>query len=253
MTQPEVFIFDLDGTIAESKQPITARMAEMLTQLLAHSRVAIASGGKFKQLHKQVANQLPANTQLEKLYFLPTSGAALYYYRDTKWHTVYEKLLTDTEAIHITKAIEQAVKSTRVIFPNTTLYGTQTEFRGTEVSFSALGQNAPLEQKRTWDPTREKREILHASLVPLLSEYEVHIGGMTTIDITQKGIDKAYGIERLSEFLSIPITHMLYIGDELQNGGNDEAVLRTQAHTHKVTDPRDTYRFITELLTHEDI
>ena len=253
MTQPEVFVFDLDQTIATSKQPITVRMAEMITQLLTRSRVTIASGGKFEQLRKQVADQLPAKAQLEKLYFLPTSGAALYYYRGGEWCVVYEKRLTDDEVVHITQAIKLALKSTRVISPNTPHYDMQIEFRGTEVSFSALGQKAPLEQKRLWDPTRKKREILRVSLVSLLSEYEVHIGGMTTIDITQKGIDKAYGIEKLSEFLSIPMTHMLYIGDELQNGGNDEAVLRTQVHTHEVTDPNDTYRFITELLTREDM
>ncbi len=253
MLKPEIFIFDLDQTIAESKQPITPRIADMITQLLTFSRVAIASGGRFEQLYTQVAGQLPNIANLEKLYFLPTSGASLYHYHAMKWHIVYEKRLTSTEVVHITKVIEQAVGITHVIAPDTKLYGIQIEFRNTQISFSALGQEAPLEQKRMWDPTREKRETLCSSIISLLPEYEVHIGGMTTIDITQKGIDKAYGIERLSEFLSIPVSHMLYIGDELQDGGNDEAVLRTHAHTHKVTGPDDTYSFIMDMITGKKI
>ncbi len=249
MTRPEVFIFDLDGTIAQSKQPIMPHMAEMLTQLLADASVAIASGGKFGQLRLQVADRLPSHARLEKLYFLPTSGAALYYYRGAKWHTAYEKRLTDNDVSHIKQAISQALEDAPVVSPDTPHQGVQIEFRGTEVSFSALGQGASLEEKRLWDPTRKKREALRTALVPLLPNYEVNIGGMTTIDITRKGIDKAYGIERLSEFLSIPVTHMLYVGDELQNGGNDEAVLRTQVHTRAVTDPDDTYEVITKLLT----
>ena len=47
------------------------------------------------------------------------------------------------------------------------------------------------------------------------------MGGATSIDVTKPGIDKAYGIRKLRDILSIPLSEMVFIGDALFEGGND--------------------------------
>lgn len=246
----DCIVFDLDGTLAKSKQSIDSEITSALTTLLDKTCVAVASGGKFEQLKIQVADQLHYRVDITHLYLLPTSGATLYAFIKDKWVCIYEETLTQEEADEITYAIHEANDKVHIVDFSEPSIGDRIEFRGAQVSFSALGQEAPLEEKNLWDKSRTKRNALRSALIPLLSAYEVRIGGTTTIDITKKGIDKAYGVQRLSEYLKIPLSNMIYVGDELVHGGNDEAVLKTSIRTHSVTNPDDTKHFIESLSIH---
>jgi len=245
---PECVVFDLDNTLTKSKQPIEEPMLHTLSSLLKNTNVAITSGGKLEQLIKQVAEKIPDDNLLGKLFLLPTSGAALYVYENKDWKCIYEDSLSPEEVEDIGNAIRFANDKTHTVDFNQQSYGERIEFRGAQISFSALGQKAPLEEKIAWDPTRAKREAFLAMILPLLKAYTVRIGGTTTIDITKKGIDKAYGIKQLSKYLSIPINRMLYVGDELGPAGNDEVVIKTGIETRTVTNPDDTEHFIKSLL-----
>ena len=61
-------------------------------------------------------------------------------------------------------------------------------------------------------------------LSPLLEEFEVRAGGTTTIDITKKGIDKAYGMNKIMDMLNIGKEEIFFIGDKIIEGGNDYPV-----------------------------
>jgi hypothetical protein len=87
------------------------------------------------------------------------------------------------------------------------------------------------------------------SLTERLPKFSVGIGGATSIDVTKKGIDKAYGLQKLCERLKVKEADALYIGDELGAGGNDEAVYKTDVATCVVMSPADTLRSIKTLLT----
>ena len=128
-------------------------------------------------------------------------------------------------------------------------WGEQLEDRGAEIAFSALGQQAPLDAKEFWHREHEgARDDLRNALVKNLPDFSVTEGGLTTIQITRKGITKAYGIKRLSELTSIPIAQMLYVGDALEEGGNDAVVKDTGVPTHQVFGPEETAGLITSLL-----
>ena len=84
-----------------------------------------------------------------------------------------------------------------------------------------LGQQAPLEAKDTWDPNHEKRKKLQAILQDMLPDLSINIGGSTSIDITRKGVDKAYGLKKLSETVGVELDAILFLGDAIFPGGND--------------------------------
>lgn len=244
---PAMVMFDLDNTLATSKQAIDSDMAALVASLLARTCVAVISGGKFEQLEKQVAKELPTDAQLDHLYILPTSGAALYTY-DGAWKKRYEESLSEDETSRIESAIEQAVEQTGVIDATTPSYGERIEARGAQVTFSALGQEAPWDAKKVWDPDMVKRRAMQAALLPLLPGYDVKMGGATSIDVTKRGVNKAFGVRKLSEVTDIAIADMLYVGDQLENGGNDAVVKETGIATHAVKDPSETKAFISSVL-----
>ncbi len=247
MTLPTL-IFDLDGTLTDSKQPLTSKMAHLLSELLDVTRVGVISGGAMPQFLHQVVVELPSDANFANLYLLPTSGAAMYEYQRGGWAQVYVERLTQDEMHGIEAAINEAISETGVIDLSVPAHGERIELRGSQVTLSALGQDAPLAEKMAWDPDRAKRVQLQSAIAKRLPGFLVKIGGKTSIDVTKLGIDKAYGVSKLCEHIHIPENEALYVGDELGPEGNDEAVLRTGAETRSVKNPIETATFIENLL-----
>jgi HAD superfamily hydrolase (TIGR01484 family) len=236
-----LIVFDLDGTLAESKAAIDAEMGTLLQRLLGVVKVAIISGGDFPQFKTQVIDHLPAGSGLGNLSILPTSGTKFFQYRDG-WHELYADALSDDDKKTIEDALERAIAQSG--FEPAKHWGDRIEDRGTQITYSALGQQAPLEEKSRWDPDFEKRKQIKAILDKSLPEFSVRLGGTTSIDVTRPGIDKAYGIHKLSEVLKISIAQMLFIGDAIFPGGNDYPAFQAGAETIDVRDPHETKRVI---------
>ena len=137
--------FDLDGTLAESKQAIREDMGEALADLLAVADVAVISGGDWPQFDKQVASRLPKRADLAKLWLMPTTGTKLYTHKGGKWSAVYAELFDNDEKKKIIDAFGEALEATG--FEPEKTWGERIEDRGSQITFSALGQEAPIERK----------------------------------------------------------------------------------------------------------
>lgn len=244
----KLIIFDLDGTLAESKQPLTREMASLVTQLMSSVNVAVISGGEMPQFMKQVVDALPSGANFANLYLLPTSGAAFYAYEKGTWKKIYEERLSGKEAHVIETAMRAAAEETGVVNFSEPSWGERIEYRGGQVTLSALGQQAPIVLKKEWDPSHEKRRALQTNIAERIPEFSVGIGGATSIDVTKRGIDKAYGVRKLCERISISESDALYVGDELETGGNDEAVYKTEARIERVKNPHETELLIRSFL-----
>lgn len=248
-TMPPLVMFDLDGTLAESKQPIDRAMAHLLARLLARAKVAVVSGGALPQFLKQVVARLDQDAALTNLYLLPTSGAALYEYRNGGWDKIYEERISEADAARIEAAAREGAEVSGAIDFSEPAWGERIEYRGAQVTLSALGQEAPVAEKKAWDPDKSKRRALQKEIDARLPEgFTALMGGATSIDITRAGIDKAYGIRQLAARLSIPESSVLYVGDELTEGGNDAPAFSTEAQTAPVASPAETLRLIGALL-----
>lgn len=232
-----LIVFDLDGTLALSKAALDDEMAALLKRLLAVIKVAIISGGDSPQFQTQVIDRLPAGSDLANLSLQPTSGTKFFRY-DGQWNKLYSDDLSDDQKKKIEDALESAVKATG--FQPEETWGERIEDRGTQITYSALGQQAPLDAKEKWDPDFAKRKAIKAILDTTIPEFSVRLGGTTSIDVTRPGIDKAYGIRKLRDVLGIPISEMLFIGDAVFPGGNDYAAVEAGTDTIQVRDPNET-------------
>jgi phosphomannomutase len=243
----KLIIFDLDGTLAESKSPMDEEMIELLTKLLEKKKVAIMSGGSFHQFQKQFLGDFPHSDFLKNLYLCPTCGSSFYQY-DMAWKEVYSEKLTSEEKRRIYEAFDIALEKVGFQKPEK-MYGELIEDRGSQITFSAFGQQAPLSLKAPWDPDHVKRLAMISFLEKSLPDLEARIGGTTSIDVTKKSIDKAYGVRKLQENLHIPIAEMLFVGDALFPGGNDYSATVTGIDTAPVLGPEDTKALIRRLIS----
>jgi phosphomannomutase len=241
----KLIVFDLDGTLAASKAEMDAEMAGLLGRLLNVVKVAVISGGGWPQFEAQVLARMANDPNLEELSMLPTSGTQFYQY-DTAWTLLYAENFTEAEKQKILSSLQQVVDHSSYRPAET--WGEIIEDRGSQITFSALGQQAPIEAKEQWDPDFSKRQRMKAVLDQMLPEFSVRLGGSTSIDVTGLGIDKAYGIRKLRDVLGIAIPDMIFIGDAIFPGGNDYPAKEAGVLCIQVRDAEETKRVAEAIL-----
>lgn len=243
--------FDLDDTLAPSKSQIPAGIADALTRLLQRYQVCIISGGQYGQFQKQVLSQLAgvSDEYLQNLHLMPTCGTQYYRYDSAtgQWSMRYIEALSVKQKNAAKEALVREAKA--LGFWESNPWGMIIEDRESQITFSALGQEAPIAAKEAWDPNGEKKLKLRDAVARVLPDLEVRAGGTTSIDITAKGIDKAFGIQKLVKVSSVQIENMLFFGDKLQPGGNDYPVKELGVASIEVTGWQDTLEKLEALLT----
>ena len=251
-----LIIFDIDGTLTPSKAPADMEMINLLLSLLEERSVAIIGGGKYSLFREQLIDQLPSqDKRLERLYLFPTCSTAFYRFNG-EWNEVYSHRLSEEEKEKINRAFEETFQEVNYQHPEKT-YGSVIEDRETQITFSSLGQEVVamtgeeqgVKLKQEWfDKNDRLRQQMREILQKKLPDFEVRAGGLTSIDITRKGIDKAYGVRQISEHLNIKIEDMLFVGDAIFPGGNDYAALETGIDYVKVENPSDTKELIRNII-----
>lgn len=246
MTTPLLVAFDLDDTLAPSKTPIDPRMGALIAALSQRVDVAIISGGQWEQFRTQLVTNLPADTDLSRIHLLPTCGTQYWRHDGSAFAALYSEGLTETQKAEALRAVEEEAR--RLDLWEANPWGDILEDRGTQITFSALGQQAPLDAKKAWDPTGEKKSTLRDAVAARLEGLEVRSGGSTSIDITREGIDKAYGMHKLANATGIALEEMLFFGDRLDVGGNDRPVLDMGVTCISVDGPEHTADHLDELI-----
>ena len=241
----KLIVFDLDGTLAPSKSSLDPQTAGLLRDLLDIIKVAVISGGAWTQFEMQLLTDLPKNSLLANLSLLPTCGTKFFQYNGT-WEELYSEDLTAAEKRKIRDSLDKAAGEAG--YRAKKVWGEVIEDRGSQVTYSALGQQAPLAEKEEWDPDFAKRKKITAILETLIPEFSIRIGGATSIDVTKPGIDKAYGIGKLRDTLHLSFKEMIYIGDALFPGGNDYPAEEAGVVSIPVKGPAETNLVISTIL-----
>ena len=228
MTYRHLF-FDLDKTIAPSREPILPEMFDLLMSL--PQDIVIVSGQRTDKIAWQ-SNELPA-TRLGQNgnHAMTADGTEL-------WYTP----LTESERAAIMEHIEQLID--RLPEPPNREY-TPIEDRGAQITFSPVGNTAPVEVKRTYDPDTSKRLALLEAVPFISEELVVKIGGSTSLDYIHKDRHKGTNVRRLIDQNGWNAADCVYIGDGLYPGGNDESVIGV-IDTIPVADHLETYRLLNE-------
>lgn len=243
----KLIAFDLDGTLADSKAPIDPLMADALAKLLERYEVCIITGGTQEQIISQVVDKLSKEIKISNLHLMPTAGARYLKFQNNQWSSIYEKNLPPELSAKIMQVIEEEAQ--KLGYWENQVYGDIIEDRKSQITFSALGQKAPVRVKENWDPTGIKKENLRLKIAHIFPDLEVRSGGTTSIDVTMKNIDKAFGVHELLNRNNINTKDILFIGDRLNYGGNDFPVIATGVDTQEVNSWHETLTIIQTLLS----
>lgn len=220
MAEVKCLAFDLDGTLADSKQPIPDEIAAELERLASNYIIAIITGGTFEQVHYQVAQRLNHSAGLE---VFSCSGAAYHIYNENGEPVhIYEHTIAHADEWDIRDQIERVAK--QFGYWQDITVGPAFDFRGSQLTWSACGQLAPLSLKESFDVSGEKRRKIIAELD--IPGFEARVGGTNSIDVSISGYDKAYAIEVLLKS-GLTTKDIVFFGDRLTESGNDYPVTKT--------------------------
>jgi HAD superfamily hydrolase (TIGR01484 family) len=222
--------FDMDQTVAPARQPILPEMYELLDSL-PHD-IIIVSGQEVPKIAWQ-SNGLPA-------YTLGQNGNHATDVSDVElWNIPLDEAHRREIMAHIEAIVE-------ILDHELNHQWTPIEDRGAQITFSPIGNTAPIEVKQTYDPDRKKREELMARVPFQSDELVVKIGGSTSLDYIHKDRHKGTNVQKLIDLMGWNKDECIYFGDGLYPGGNDEAVIGV-IETVPVDDHLDTYRKLREL------
>lgn len=247
----KVIVCDLDGTLAPSKSKLSPEMAEVICSLLLKHILVVVSGGVFSQFEKQFLSQLHCGPEvLKNLYLFPTMGTTCFVYDSIgkEWKQLYNESLDAQERENITYALKEAVVQSGLDFNPKDIYGSLIEDRGSQITFSGRGQEAPIQIKESWDPDKSKRQKIAGYLKDKIPQFDISFGGMTSIDITRKGLDKAYAIGKIKKILEVTDDDIIFVGDALYAGGNDAPVKKTDVDYIQEDGPDQTIEFLRQYL-----
>lgn len=246
MPCPRAAIFDLDDTLAESFQPPKDAMVSRLLRLLDKIPVAIMSAAGFPRIEADFLHKMARSPRIDFFYIFPNSSGQCFLHEGGSWKKAYGSVLAEDERRKIRTAIDESVREVQLELD--LRYEPMIIDRDVEIAYAALGLSASEEDKRALDPDKSKRKRLKEALDRRLPDFEVLIGGKTTMDITHKGITKAHGVEWFAQKLGIPTSEMLYVGDAFYDGGNDAAVVPTGVRTRPVSGPEETGIVLDEMI-----
>lgn len=247
MQCPKAAMFDIDETLAPSFQSPAPEVVEKLLELLEKIPLALISGAGFERVQKDFLSTLEHASHIDRLCVLTNSASQAYTWTGG-WNQEYNFALTHEERSKIRAAISAAAIELPVL-REVQIHGEQIADREAQIAFTAVGLDAPNEYKRAWDPDAAKRRLIRAYLIPLLPEFDIRTGGASTIDITRKDINKAYGVRWFAERLGTTPDQMLYVGDALYEGGNDAVVVPTGIQTIKIESLAQTPGVLDQLNT----
>lgn len=244
-------VFDLDGTLTESKQPLDKEMAFLLLELSKKTMVAVISGASYEQFRAQFLSHFTSPELAgNNLILLPTSGSQCYEFDDPTgdWKLVDEIPFAPADKEKVLTVLREIISSGQFDIP-TESQGDYIEDRGTQITFSALGQRATQESKQAWDPDKVKRQKIKTEIDRQVPGLSISFGGMSSVDILPAGQNKATGLKRFLARIKLPIADVVFVGDSLFAGGNDLSVKETGIETLAVSGPAETKALISDWLT----
>ncbi|MFH1276319.1 MAG: HAD-IIB family hydrolase [Candidatus Woesearchaeota archaeon] len=245
LSEKRVIITDVDETICETCQVIEDEMAEVISFLIQKGfTFAFISGTEPHYLKQMISSKVKG-----KHFLLPTTGTiCLEVNPNEEDKELYKYMMNDNEKNEVMQALEELTSKFNI--QSLTTKEDQIQDRNTQIVLSAIGRNAPTELKKKYDPDAKKRIEWIEFLKTILDEnkYEITYAGTTSIDITQKGLDKGWGIKKFANYYNINLNSILFFGDKTYPGGNDYPATKIVDFI-TVKNPEDTLKNLKEIKT----
>ena len=246
---PKAFIFDMDGTLTESRRCITEQTLSALKSL-SPAKLYLVTGSDMVKVVEQMGNDVLLE-RFERV--MACNGTRVW---NCNLDMDDEMLSYEPELIHKVSLIDyysqpdiNHIISTllRLAADNHTKYktGTFVEWRDSQINFSLIGRNCSLEQRddyAKWDEKSGERDRAIEQLRETFKNWGLSFrkGGQISIDITRRGWDKSYALQSIAESPE----DCVFFGDRIEGNGNDSDIAVLCGAYHEVSGPEETVEII---------
>ena len=227
------FLFDIDGTITESRQKIDPEFQEFMLDFVGSNKVAFVTGSDRRKTVEQIGEELFNRVD----YSFNCAGNERWrhgvLFHKTQWNPPDE--LFD----YLDGLLEKSKFDSKT--------GRHIELRNGMVNFSIPGRNCNSDIRKeyiAWDKATDERMQLRDKIGYKFGNLDVFVGGDTGLDIYQKGKSK----EQVIDFLKVVESEKTYyFGDQIFRGGNDYNIAMKCDHRYAVRSWRNTYEILSFL------
>ena len=224
-----IYIFDVDGTLTPSRNPMDKDFKDFFKKFIKKKRVWLISGSDKDKTIEQVGEDIW--TSVERAY--QSSGNQLWVKGKLKYQ--YEFKTED----YLKELLEMFLDKSE--YPHR--YGNHIEERPGALNFSVVGRDCTQEQREhyaKWDDKHQERKDFAWEIKERYPWLDAVVGGEISIDIYEKFKDKGQIVKDIRGKFE-------FFGDRLYPGGNDFAIQqeiviqkRKGCKTHRVKTWRDT-------------
>ena len=213
----KIYIFDVDGTLTPSRQPMTDEFKKFFKEWVKKNKFYLVTGSDLPKLQEQMCY---FDIEAEGIFTccgnefwkpdpsIPITSAEQIYHNKFK---PPQNLLTYLgEQLRMT---DYPVKA-----------GNHIEDRGTLLNFSIVGRDCSLQQRKDYyeyDKLTDERKTIAKYIRESWNDLDAVIGGQISIDIYPKGNDKSQVLNVIEQERLVPPSEYIFIGDGIENGGND--------------------------------
>jgi len=254
-----VLLFDLDGTLCESRKSITPQLVDLLSKANQQVEVGILTGSDLDFLQEQCQELFQTLGYDNKVYAMACNGTKSFLvskedtgtikYTLIKQENLRERIGEDDFKIIMRELIyEQTEAMIDYDFP---LTGNFVTYRGSTINWCPVGRCANDNDRTLFKNEDKEKKIREKSANNLKKAFKrndikdliINVAGDTSFDIYPSGWDKTYAMQFFKK-------HDVYFwGDRMQEGGNDYTMhMRDDVKSFPVRDANDTYKSVKKLL-----
>ncbi len=241
-----LLLFDIDGTLTESRKLIKENMIECLKKASSYEDIDIATVGGSDLPKAQ--EQLQSAIDLLKFTF--TENGLVYLDEKKQLHKVnrisnflgYDKLKEFVNfCLKYIADLDIPVKT-----------GTFVELRTGIINISPIGRNCTQEERDAFVIYNSKTHVLENFRDAVLKEFgekfglEISIGGQISFDVFPNGWDKRFCLQ----FIEKLYDNIIFFGDKGYYGGNDYQIITNEKITRgvKTKNPENTIELVNKII-----
>ena len=228
-----IVLFDMDGTLTESRQAIHVNMVKKIKELLQvpNVEVGVVTGSDYDYVKQQLGLLLDESDMCQKIHIMPCNGTK-YYTPPTSKDGLYKLSHYEDMVMFLGKENMRALmqvlieRQSRFSHSLDDLTGHFISYRGSMINWCPIGRNASESQRyefmkldNFYEPTLRTRELRALSYkladINLESRVVVKLGGDTSFDIYPIGWDKTFCLQYFQDH------QIWFVGDRCHKDGND--------------------------------
>lgn len=234
----KLIAMDLDGTLTQHKSPLSDETRAALDTLSQKYKLLIVGAGDVMRIFNQLGK-----------YPIDIIGNYGMQYGEYDKNSGELNIIIDVKESCNRSSIDERVSYFRRKYNYENYKGESVEYHTSGcITFPILGTSAEQEDKLSFDPDRKKRRKIYAEVEEKFPEYCVFVGGSSSFDMAPKPYNKYYALSLYCEKFGITHSEVVYIGDDYGEGGNDEAVYKSDFNYIMIDDYRDFSKRIQVLL-----